>query len=257
MATNDPYPGAQAVTRAVNLLKAFTDSQPEWGLSEMAQAAGLNKTTTFRLLAALESEGLIARNPQTDAYRLGPEAIVLGGRALRANGLRAVSRAELEALAQETGETATLEVLTDSDTLILDEVLSRHMIGGTPSIGTRWPAHTTSTGKAILAALPDDLLNAALPRRLPTPTDKSIADRETLRAELAKVRRQGYAVASEELEPGFVAIGAPVHDHNGQVIAAISVGGPKNRMPADRIAEIAALVKAAAERISKQLGHKP
>jgi DNA-binding IclR family transcriptional regulator len=257
MTTNDPYPGARAVTRAVSLLKAFTDSQPEWGLSELAQAAGLNKTTTFRLLAALESEGLIARNPQTDAYRLGPEAIVLGGRALRANGLRAVSRAELEALAQETGETATLEVLTDSDALILDEVLSRHMIGGTPSIGTRWPAHTTSTGKTILAALPDDLLNTALPRRLPTPTDKSIADRETLRAELAKVRRQGYAVASEELEPGFVAIGAPVHDHNGQVIAAISVGGPKNRMPADRIAEIATLVKAAAERISKQLGHKP
>src|SRR5262245_12218403 len=110
--TNVPYPGTQAVRRAVALLKAFTDEQPEWGLTELARALKLNKTTAYRLLTALEKEGFVARSP-ADAYRLGPEAIALGGRALRSNDLRSVSHAELEWLAQITKETATLEVFAD------------------------------------------------------------------------------------------------------------------------------------------------
>src|SRR5436190_1862302 len=132
-------PGTRA--RAPRLLKAFSDARPEWRLSELARAAHLHKATAHRLLAALEREGMLARDAAGDLYRLGPEAIALGARAARANHLRAVSRAELEALAAATGETATLEVLVDGDMLILDEVLGRGLIGATASLGTRWPAH--------------------------------------------------------------------------------------------------------------------
>src|SRR5438045_3142394 len=93
-----PYPGTQAVLRAITLLKAFTDDHPELTLSELARRVGLNKTPTFRLMTALESEGMVARNPSTEAYRLGPEIIVLGGHAQRSNDLLFASRPALEVL---------------------------------------------------------------------------------------------------------------------------------------------------------------
>ena len=98
MESHESYPGAQTVSRAVALLKAFTDAQPERGAAELARSVGLNKTTAYRLLKALEHEGMVARSPATDAFRLGPEVIALGARALRSNDLRSASRAELEAL---------------------------------------------------------------------------------------------------------------------------------------------------------------
>ncbi|MBI3244010.1 MAG: IclR family transcriptional regulator [Chloroflexi bacterium] len=256
MKSPETYPGAQTVQRAVSLLKTFTDSQSELGLADLARAVSLNKTTTHRLLAALEREGLISRNPANEAYRLGPELIVLGWRALRANDLRTASHSELQLLAQETGETVTLEVLADSDTLILDEVISRHMIGGTPSIGTRWPAHATSTGKVMLAFLLDAEREAHLQSRLTKMTENTISSREALKRELAQVREQGYAIANEELEIGFVVIAGPVFNHEGQVEAAISVGGPGARMTDNRLPKIAALVKESASRISQKLGYR-
>src|SRR5215216_1881032 len=99
------HPGAQTIARAVAILKCFTDTQPQLSLAEIVQATRLNKATAYRMLAALEKEGLIARPGDGDAYRLGSEAIALGGRALRATPLHSASHPELEALAQVTGET--------------------------------------------------------------------------------------------------------------------------------------------------------
>ena len=248
--------GTQTVRRAVLILKAFTDAQPAWGLSDLARMVGLNKTTTYRLLAALEAEAMVARDREGDQYRLGPEAIALGGRALRSNTLRLASRSELEALARTTGETATLEVLAGSETLILDEVPGQHLVGTQPSIGTRWPVNTTSTGKAILAFLSDAERNTALPRRLPAPMPKSISDRGELFAELARVRTRGYAVQFEELEDDFAAVGAPIFNHAGRVTAAVSVGGPSRRLPQARLRELAPAVQATAGRISAGLGYR-
>lgn len=249
-----PYPGTQAVLRAMSLLKMFTNTRPEWGVTDLAQAVKLNKTTTYRLLTALESEGFVTRSFETDAYRLGPELIALGGRAQRSNDLRALAHPELETLAQMTHETATLEVMRDGDVLILDEVLSHHLIGATPSVGTRWPAHATSTGKALLAWLSPAERSAVLPRRLATPTTRTLADRESLSAELNHIREQGYAVANGELEDSYVAVGAPVFNHAGQAIAALSVGGPSTRLTTGLLTSLARLVVQAAGRVSQQLG---
>ena len=252
---SEPYPGTQAVLRSVALLKAFTDSKPELSLTDLAHAANLNKTTAFRMLTALESAGLIAKNPETDAYRLGSEAIALGGRALRSNQLYLASRPELETLAKKTGETATLEVLADAESLILDEVLSHYFVGTTPSIGTRWPAHTTSTGKTLLAHLPPEELDSFLETKLAKPTTHSIVSPTTLRRELKQIRERGYAVADEELEIGFVAVGAPVRNYASKVVAAISVGGPSLRMTRAKIETVAPQVMQTALKISKKLGY--
>ncbi|MDQ3698446.1 MAG: IclR family transcriptional regulator [Gemmatimonadota bacterium] len=256
MTTATPPAGAQAIARAMTILRAFDDSHPQWGLSELARTTGLNKTTTYRLLSALEREGLIAQNPVTEVYRLGPESIALGARALRSNDLRATSRVHLESLAERTGETATLEVLAGKEMLILDEVQSRALIGTSPSVGTRWPAHATSTGKVLLADLPVNERRALLGARLAKLTSRTITSHRALNAELTRVRDRGFAVANEELDTGYVAVSAPVRGHDSHIVAALSVGGPSVRMTQARVAGIATLTRAAATKISRQLGYK-
>lgn len=256
MQVNEPYPGTQAVMRAIALLKAFTDEQPQLGLAELARIVGLNKTTTYRLLTALENQGLIARNPANDTYRLGPEVIALGGRALRASDLRSVSRAELEGLARTAGETATLEVLLGLDVLVLDEMSGAHLIGATHYIGARWPVHATSTGKVLLAFLPEAELEAVLQQPLAQVTGQTLAAPELLRPALAQIRVSGYAIAIEELEVGFSAMAAPVRNHDGQVIAALSINGPSARLTPERLQEVAPQIVEAASRVSAQLGFK-
>lgn len=253
------YPGTQAVLRSVAILKAFSDAQPEWRVTDLARTLGLNKTTAFRLLTALESEGMVARNPTTNIYRLGPEAVALGAQALRSSGLRALARPELERLARETGETATLEVLAGDDVLILDEAGGRFVVGTSPEVGTRWPAYATSTGKLLLAALRHGELGASniaaeLPARFPQRAPRTITTRKRLLEELDRIWRLGYSTAIGELEEGFTAIAAPIRDHDGRVAAAMSLGGFKARMPRERIPELAALIIGACERVSRQLG---
>ena len=146
-----PPQGAQAALRAIRLLKLFTAEAPELRLAELSCLSGLNKTTTHRLLQALLSEELLDRNPGTSAYRLGPGMMALGVQALSSNDLRLRARPLLKRLAEETGETATLEVPIDDTMLILDEVTSKHFVGASGNVGTRWPIHATSTGKALIA----------------------------------------------------------------------------------------------------------
>ncbi|MFN3981059.1 MAG: IclR family transcriptional regulator [Caldilinea sp.] len=251
------YPGTQSVARAIALLKAFSDAQPEWTLNELAQATGLNKTTAFRLLAALEAERLVMRNPLSGGYRLGVELIAMGGTAMRSNPLRAMSRPSLVTLAEQSGETATLEMLVENYVLVIDEVASSNPMGMTQDVGNRLPLHATATGKALLASRTDAEIDQLLAEPLEPLTEQTIVDRVQLRAELARVRQEGIAIAIGELEPGFTAVAAPVVDRERQVIAAISVGGPSLRLTAERLPAIAAMVQMSARQISRQLGYWP
>ena len=250
-----PYPGTQAVLRAMSLLKAFDDERREWGLAELAQEVGLNKTTTFRLLTALESEGMVARRPSHETYTLGPEIVVLGGRALRANDLRSLARPELEQMAAASGETATLEITSGEDhVLIIDEVIGNHLVGSSQSLGTRWPMVATSTGIAMLAHLPEARVAKILERPLAPLTPKTVTDTAVLRQELAKTRQRGYSFLQEWLEEGLIVVGAPLFNHDGQVVAAISLGAPANRFPSEREPEMGQLVRETAVCISARLG---
>lgn len=254
MPASTPYSGTQAVQRAVGLLKLFSDARPEWTLPELVAAAGLNKTTAFRLLSVLAAEGLVARVEEGAAWRLGPEAIALGARALRSSDLRAAGRPFLEELARRSGETATVETLAGADVLILDEVRGRGSLLGAPSVGTRWPAHATSTGKVLLAGLPGSAWRRVLRAPLARPARRTVATLSTLGRELARVRAQGYATALGELEDGYNAIGVPVRDHEGRVTAAVSIGGPGVRLPLDRLKARLPLLREAAAGISRRLG---
>lgn len=256
MSAADPMPGTQSIRRAVAMLEAFTDERPAWNVSDLAETVHLNRTTAYRLLTALEQAEYVRRDPATDSYRLGSGLIALGGRAQRANPAWAVALPELEALALASGETATLEILSGREMVIIEEIPGEHVTNASRHIGSRWPVYATSTGKAILAYLPPVALRSALTQPIRPLTAKTIPSAKRLRDCLIEIRQQGYAVADEELELGFVAIGAALLDAEGQAVAAISLGGTRARLTDARIAEIGAQVRAAAERVSHLLGYR-
>ncbi len=255
MTQTKPYPGTQAVLRAFSILKVFSDQRPFWGLTELAKEVNLNKTTTYRLLTALESEGFVTRHGE-DRYRLGPEAIVLGGRALRQNDLRRVTRPYLEQLAEQTGETTSLDVLVDGDVLLLDEVIGPRLTGSMSSLGTRHPAYATATGKVILAFLPPEKVERLLLRPLTPITTETITSVDVLQQQLSQIRQLGYALNREELEEGLVVVAAPLYNHDGDVVGALSLGGTTLRFTPERIAEMGVLLRETAVEISQKLGHE-
>lgn len=238
MRDHAPPQGAQAALRAIRLLKLFTAAAPELQLAEISELSGLNKTTAHRLLQALHSEELLDRNPGTGAYRLGPGMMALGVQALSSNDLRIRARPLLKRLAEETGETATLEVPIDDTMLILDEVTSKHFVGASGNVGTRWPIHATSTGKALIAFEQHgpDRLRAILPSL----TARTITELAVLEQQLGDIRRRGFAETVDELEDGFSGVGAVVRGGMGEVLGALSICGPSQRMSESRRAQLGA-----------------
>jgi DNA-binding IclR family transcriptional regulator len=245
-----PLAGTRAVVRAVSVLKALGRSPNPYGITELGSATGLSKATVFRLLGALENEGLVARDGGTGAYRLGPEMISLGASALSTTDLREVAHYELLRLTAESGETSTLEVLANNDVLVVDEVQGRFLFSAAPEIGRRWPIHATSTGKVLMAfSDPRPALT-----RLTKYAPRTIATRPDLERELARVKAHGYAFAVDELEPGLVALAAPIRNHFGTVAAALSINGPASRLTPKRRRELLSKVCEAASRVSRRLG---
>lgn len=248
MSETAPPQGAQAALRAIRLLKLFTNEKPELSLAELSYASGLNKTTAHRLLKALRSEALVERNTLTGAYSLGPALMALGVQALASSDLRRRVRPMLRLLADETGETATLEVPVEQSMLILDEVAGSHVVAAAGNVGTRWPLHATSTGKAILAFDDSGLDRLGSPLR--ALTERTLVDPDAFRPQLQDIRRKGYAVTVDELEDGFAAVATVVRSELGDVQAALSIGGPTQRLGARRRAELGATLCQAAARLN-------
>jgi DNA-binding IclR family transcriptional regulator len=250
MTLTRPPQGAQAALRAVRLLKLFTNERPDMSLAELSRASGLNKTTTHRLLRALQSESLIDRNPATSTYNLGTGLMALGVQALASSDLRRRVRPVLRSLARETGETATLEVPFEDSMLILDEVAGRHVLGSAGNIGTRWPIHATSTGKVWLAF--DDTAIDRLEQKLKPLTPKTLIQKSDFQPMLAEIRRRGYAITVDELEEGFTAVATIIRGALGDVQGALSIGGPTQRLTAARRVELGNSLCRAAERLNPE-----
>ena len=255
MNSTPAYGGTQAITRAVAVLKAFGPEPAQRTPQELSSRTGLNRSTVYRILSALEREELVVSDG-AGRYRLGPELAILGGLALRQIDLRGVALPYLRELARHSGETIDLEVLRGAHVMVVEEIPGDYLLSTSSNIGTIYPAHCTATGKMLLAALPADALDALLAAGLRACGPRSLTDAETLRAELSAARERGYAAAYGELEAHMHAVGAPIHDHTGQAVAAVSISGPAARMPRRREPELGRMVIAAAAQISHALGHR-
>ncbi len=168
-------------------------------------------------------------------------------------GLIEVAHPFLERLGAATGETVNLGVAHRDLVEQIAQVDSTYLIGGTNWVGRPVPLHTAALGKVLLAYGAAQLP----PGRLEARTPQTITSRDALDADLREVRRRGYAVTDEELEPGLVAVAAPVCRDGAVVVAALSVSGPASRLTPDRVTEVAARCVAEADGLSAVLGHQP
>jgi DNA-binding IclR family transcriptional regulator len=215
--------GTQSIDRAAQLLVRVVESDQPTSVGQLAASTGLPKSTTSRLVSALERQGLVQREGRA-SIRPGPVLLRFAGRDDLAY-LTALAANALDRLAAASGETVNLGVVSAGGVGQLDQRDSRHFIGSTNWIGREVPHHCTAQGKVFLAYGVARLPDGPLARHAP----KTIVDRDALDEELAHVRARGYATTLDELEPGLWAVAAPVHGSGG-VAGAISISGPTTRL---------------------------
>lgn len=256
MNTTATYSGTQAIARAVAILQAFGPEPGGRTPQELSRRTGLNRSTVYRILNALECAELVASDG-AGRYRLGPELAILGGLALRQMDLRSVALPYLHSLAQRSGETVDLDLLHGANVLLVEEIAGDYLLSASSNIGTLYPAHCTATGKLLLAALPAERLDALLAAGLRAHGPRSITDAMALRAELEAALARGYSTSYDELEAHLHAVGAPIYDHQGHMAAAVSISGPAARMPRHREAAFVQMLIETCAQISHALGYRP
>jgi methylmalonyl-CoA mutase cobalamin-binding domain/chain len=243
--------GTQAVDRAARLLAEVVHSADPMTFTGLSATTGLAKSTTSRLLLALERNGLVRRDDH-GRFLPGQMFVSFAWRGGAAAGLVAVAQPFLDRLGQATGETINLGVASHGLVEQIAQVDSTYLIGGTNWVGMSVPLSCSALGKVLLAYGTAQLPPGPLERR----TDKTITTETALRADLAAVRARGYAVTDEELEPGLVAVAAPVYGYDGTVVAALSVSAPASRMTRDELAAAAARCVEEAAGLSAVLGSR-
>lgn len=236
-----------SVTTAARLLKQFSPSRRELGVTELAGQLGVAKSTVHRLLVTLEAERLIEQNPETGRYRLGLAVFELGAAASSPSDLHQAVLLPMSVLRVRTGETVQTAVLDGREVVYVERLESPHTLRLFLTIGQRNHAHCTGTGKCLLAHLDAAVLGRLLNGwELVARTPATITDHAELRRELKRIRSQGYAVNDHESEPGVLSMAAPIMDATGRVVAAMSVAGPADRIEPRRHEVTRLVIEAAA-----------
>ena len=253
---DSPYQ-VQVLDRALGILDLLAGENPELGASEVSERTGLHKSTVHRLLQVLERHRLIEKIALNGKYRLGLRLFELGSKAMAQFDLRERAQPYLKRLVLETGETAHICILDGDRMLSIANVESPRTLRTPSTVGHRTPIHCTSVGKVLLAFLPEDEQNDLINQcELTDYTRHTITKPARLKAELKLIRQRGYAMDDEEIEEGLRCVGAPVMDHSGRVVAAMSIAGPAFRLTDDRIPAVARSVIQAASELSVELGYK-
>jgi IclR family transcriptional regulator, acetate operon repressor len=247
------YP-IESVDRALRLLLMFRE-HPEIRLSQARDELGVGQSTAHRLMAMLAYHGFAAQDPVTRLYRAGPALFEIGLSVVSNLDLRSVARPVLEKLAAVSGETVHLGVLEGNEVRFVDAVESELALRVSARVGKRVPAHATSLGKAMLAALTDDQVRVLYPSEsLPVVTAQTMSRRSDLLAELDRTRARGYACNAGESEQGVGSTGvAIVHPARGPV-GAITIAAPLTRLDQGKSERHAALLTQASREITTQLG---
>lgn len=251
---SEPAAGTEASARVADVLLLFTEGPATLGVSRVARELGVSKSVVHRILRSLATRHLVALDPGTREYRLGPAAAALGARALRDSDLRSTAIPLLRELRDSTGETATLTSPVPGGRVYLDQVEGPHEIKMTVELGRRFPLHAGSSGKCMLAFLPAEQRERVLAGPLDALTPRTVVDPEALREELAGIRARGYAVSAGERQADAGSVAVPVFGVSGEVVGAISVCGPRYRLTPDFVEETAPMVITVAARISRRMG---
>src|SRR5436190_1154221 len=244
-----------AAAKALELLSVFSFREPRLSLADLATRTGIPRATAFRLLSTLEQSGFLAKDH--GAYQLGIKCFVLGNIVAGGLDLRETARPHLVALRDVTRETTQIAILDHWQVVYLERVPSPQPVGIMRArTGAILPAYCTALGKTLLAYEPREAVAAwAATQTFAALTPHTITSARRLLKELRATRERGYGIDEQERELGVRCVAAPVRNHEGRIVAAISVAGPTERMPRTLVdSDVATTVVAAAQAISLDLG---
>jgi DNA-binding IclR family transcriptional regulator len=248
----------KSLFKMLEVLEAFSSTDPELSVVEIARHTGLPRTTVHRIVDSLRSVGFLEQDASRDRYRLGIKLFELGGSALTNLPLYREAPPFVDTLAKLSGEDVHLCIFDGAQMVFVNR---RSQITARPhnTVITMEasPCHSTGVGKAALAFQSNAVIDRVIRAGLPRFTPNTIVEPKRLKAELAAIRARGYSVDDCEHEPELRCVGAPIRNGAGRVFAAISASGPSRRVTPERVPELARSVMTHAELLSIRLGYQP
>lgn len=248
-----------AVTRAIDLIDAFMQPPHQFGLTELSKATGQSKNQTFRLLQTLIDENVVVMDPNTKRYTLGYRVLEWGVMAHKGSPLAVAASPVLDRLVEDVGETIVLTARgSDLACICVDKRESgTHALQITARVGRRIPFHAGAGSKCIFAHSSEEFIQEYLEAASPLEryTESTIVEPDKILEELERIRHQGFSISDEDIDPGACSIAAPITDHTGSVVAAVSIASPKTRFTEEDIKVRQKAVKDAARDISQQMMH--
>jgi IclR family pca regulon transcriptional regulator len=243
----------QSLERGLAVIRAFDAEHPQLTLSEVARATGLTRAAARRFLLTLVELGYVRTDGRL--FSLRPRILELGYAYLSSLSLPEVAQPHMETLVAQVHESCSMSVLDGDEVVYVARVPTKRIMTVGISVGTRFPAYATSMGRVLLAAQSAEWLDEYLAKAELRPlTRRTITDPAKLRAILAKIAAQGYAIVDQELEEGLRSLAAPIHGDNGSVIAALNVSAHASRGSSEVIRkELLPPLLAAAKRMEEDL----
>ncbi len=258
MRNSSPTYTIHSIAKGIRVLQAFTKKSPERAVTELGTELGWHKSVVHKVLLTLEQGRLVQRDPVSRRYRLGPGIMELAGTFISGEPLTREGTSLLRELAERTGHTSALAILDGMEVLYVAATEGSAGLKLTARVGDRRPSHATASGKVLLADLPPKDLEWLLSQNpLPQVTPHTIVDPKQFREQLDQVRALGFALNVEERIAGMVGIAAPVRDHHGTAVAAVSVGFARLLYGGDAAEEAVRSVVATANELSRRLGAPP
>ena len=246
-----------SVANSIRLLTSFSGEENELGITTLASRLRLAKSTVHRLAATLSSAGFLEQNSETGKYRLGVALFELGALVRRRMDVANEARPKLRELLEKTGETVQLGIVDHFSVLYVYEMESPRAIRMAAAVGGRAPLHCTAVGKVLLAHQSVEYVKQIIDSGLIAFTPRTVTRRAAVLEMLDEVKQRGHAIDDEESEGGLRAIAAPVRNHGGEVIAALGVAAPVQRMNKKVLQTCVPSVMATAGAVSARLGYLP
>ncbi len=254
-ATTEPK-SASVIINAIAVLRSFTADEPLLGVTEIANRVGLHKSTVSRILATFEQEHLVERDPETRRFRLGLGLIAVAGPLLAELEERQVAYPVLRALAEQTGETSALMLWSDDQSMCVEQIASHHQIKHTTPLGARYRDAMSASVQVFLSAESDERVASMLRDGSITHPDPGNAAVDAYLRRLEEARVRGWAINYGESSTDEVGVAAPVHDHRGDLVAAVLIPAPRFRIGPDSLQDLGEACASAAGQISARLGGK-
>lgn len=242
----------RSVERAIDILTSFSIEEPILTVPEISQKTGLTKSTVFRLLASLESKGMVQKIPSTYEYKLGIRLLALGNIVQSSLELIDVAKPIMKGLSEKTQETVNINIIQGLKRVCIDRIDGNQALRKVSEVGKLLPLHKGASGKLLLAFSDQELMTKVLKEQREFMSEAALNE---LKLELFDIREKGYATSLSDRLEGTASVSAPIKDYTGKVIAGLTVSGPLVRFTEERIENFIKEVLESSERVSKNLGY--